>query len=91
VLLVTPRSSTDSVSGLAISAYVVGPHVIQDHLGVSIFDPHSYSRMSLYICATVRFEHDSVPGLEWFGRGGPIVWPPRSSGFKRLNFYFWGA
>jgi len=26
----------------------------------------------------------------WIGRGGPVVWPPRSPDITPLDFYFWG-
>jgi len=26
----------------------------------------------------------------WIGRGGPILWPPRSSDLSPLDFFLWG-
>jgi hypothetical protein len=36
-----------------------------------------------------RYLNRRFPG-RWIGRGGPIVWSPRSSDLNLLDFYLWG-
>jgi hypothetical protein len=28
---------------------------------------------------------------KWFGKGGPVTWPPRSPDLAPLNLFFWGV
>lgn len=53
----------------------------------------------------ITFQHDGCPAhfshqvtqylnhnypLRWIGRGGPILWPPRSPDLTPLDFFLWG-
>ena len=38
----------------------------------------------------VRQHLTNVFGPRWIGRGGPVLWPPRSPDLNPLDFYFWG-
>lgn len=33
--------------------------------------------------------HEKFPG-RWIGRGGPVLWPPRSTDLTKLDFFLWG-
>jgi hypothetical protein len=33
---------------------------------------------------------EEIFGNSWFGRGGPITWPPHSPDLTPLNFFLWG-
>lgn len=33
--------------------------------------------------------NEKFPG-QWIGRGGPILWPPRSPDLSPLDFFLWG-
>lgn len=59
----------------------------------------------LAIRAGMHFQHDGAPAhfgravrhwldqnypARWIGRGGPIVWPPRSPDLNPVDYYFWG-
>ncbi|EZA58874.1 hypothetical protein X777_00695 [Ooceraea biroi] len=61
--------------------------------------------VSLQIRNQLWFMHDGTPAYfsrtareflnnnyinRWIGRGGPIVWPARSSALNPLDFYLWG-
>lgn len=52
------------------------------------------------------FQHDGAPphygrcvrqhlnqafGHRWIGRGGPVIWPPRSPDLSSIDFFLWGA
>ncbi|GFX82535.1 DUF4817 domain-containing protein [Trichonephila clavipes] len=39
----------------------------------------------------VRDHLDRTFPNRWIGRGGPVVWPPRSPDLSPLDFYLWGA
>lgn len=36
-----------------------------------------------------EFLDERMPG-RWIGRGGPLLWPPRSPDITPLDFFFWG-
>lgn len=57
-----------------------------------------------YTISDVIFQHDGAPPHftldvrewldntfdEWIGRGGDILWPPRSPDYNPLDFFLWG-
>ena len=59
----------------------------------------------LIIMSHMYFQHDGAPPYytrhmreylnesfpnRWFGRGGPVAWPPRSPDLTPLDYYLWG-
>jgi hypothetical protein len=36
-----------------------------------------------------EYLHELFPN-RWFGRGGPVAWPPRSPDLTPLDYYLWG-
>ena len=43
-----------------------------------------------HFSANVRALLDARYRNRWIGRGGPILWPPRSPDLTPLDFYYWG-
>ncbi|KAJ4426971.1 hypothetical protein ANN_26770 [Periplaneta americana] len=67
--------------------------------------PHVLEDTSLINRQHIHFLHDGAPSHfsgtarryldrrfpdRWIGRGGPIVWPPRSPDLNPLDFHLWG-
>lgn len=72
---------------------------LRNELGSLLDDVDLYSRQQLW------FQHDGAPShssisvrnylnqrfpRRWIGRGGQIIWPPRSPDLTPLDFFLWG-
>ncbi|XP_020299364.1 uncharacterized protein LOC109863516 [Pseudomyrmex gracilis] len=67
--------------------------------------PDVLEDLPLHVRETMWFQHDGAPPHSsrrakqylditfpnsWIGRGGPVVWPARSSNFNPLDYFLWG-
>lgn len=72
---------------------------LQQNLNNLLEDVHLDRRMQMWYMhdgapphfhRVVRQHLTNVFGPRWIGRGGPVLWPPRSPDLNPLDFYFWG-
>ncbi|GFT29160.1 uncharacterized protein TNCV_3587681 [Trichonephila clavipes] len=44
----------------------------------------------LPLCTDVRIYLNATFETRWIGRGGPVLWPPRSLNLSSLGYFLWG-
>ncbi|KYQ49167.1 hypothetical protein ALC60_11781, partial [Trachymyrmex zeteki] len=50
----------------------------------------SFHGAPAHFLVNVRYHLTSRFQERWIGRGGPVVWPPRSPNLNPLDYYLWG-